>query len=190
MTTCHHDRPAAQSPAFCNMLRHYGEFPGSLPQSALIIFLIESSPLTFIFSLLRLPWETPTSMTTMKTIGQLWCHGDTNTDDDNEDPLDSSIFGGFNFVCCTSGYFKAPESSSEFELESESESGGGGSEEDISALKRLVRIERDRANATHLELEKERTAAASAAKEAMAMIQRLQNEKSLVEMQANQRRRP
>ncbi|XP_043710910.1 probable myosin-binding protein 5 [Telopea speciosissima] len=72
---------------------------------------------------------------------------------------------------------------------SESESEEGGSEEDAPAFKRLVRIERDRANAVYLELEKERTAAASAAEEAMAMIQRLQTEKSLVEMQANQYRR-
>ncbi|XP_042509355.1 probable myosin-binding protein 6 [Macadamia integrifolia] len=75
-------------------------------------------------------------------------------------------------------------------LSSESESEEeGGSEEDKPTLKRLVRIESDRANAAYLELEKERTAAASAAEEAMSMIRRLQNEKSSVEMQANQYRR-
>ncbi|KAF5936771.1 hypothetical protein HYC85_024277 [Camellia sinensis] len=62
-------------------------------------------------------------------------------------------------------------------------------EVDVMALRKLVRIERQRANAAYLELEKERLAAATAAEEAMAMILKLQNDKSLIEMEANQYRR-
>ncbi|KAB1206695.1 hypothetical protein CJ030_MR7G013558 [Morella rubra] len=60
---------------------------------------------------------------------------------------------------------------------------------DVMALRKLVKIERQRANAAYIELDKERMAAASAAEEAMAMIFRLQSEKSSIEMQANQYRR-
>lgn len=60
---------------------------------------------------------------------------------------------------------------------------------DVMALRKLVKIERQRANEAQTELEKERMAAATAAEEAMAMILRLQNEKSCIEMQANQYRR-
>ncbi|XXG55805.1 hypothetical protein AAC387_Pa03g3393 [Persea americana] len=59
---------------------------------------------------------------------------------------------------------------------------------DLMALKNALRIERERRNAAYLELEKERLAAASAAIETMAMIQRLQNEKNLIEMEARQYR--
>ncbi|GMQ01432.1 hypothetical protein CsSME_00048081 [Camellia sinensis var. sinensis] len=62
-------------------------------------------------------------------------------------------------------------------------------EVDVMALRKLVRIERQKANAAYLELEKERLAAATAAEEAMAMILKLQNDKSLIEMEANQYRR-
>ncbi|KAJ7946799.1 myosin-binding protein 3-like [Quillaja saponaria] len=57
---------------------------------------------------------------------------------------------------------------------------------DVMALRKLVKIEMQRANAAYAELEKERMASASAAEEAMAMILRLQSEKSSVEIQANQ----
>ncbi|KAF7803787.1 L-type lectin-domain containing receptor kinase IX.1-like [Senna tora] len=60
---------------------------------------------------------------------------------------------------------------------------------DVMSLRKLVKIERERANSAYAELEKERTASASAADEAMAMIFRLQSEKSSVEIQANQYRR-
>ncbi|OIT29358.1 myosin-binding protein 3 [Nicotiana attenuata] len=60
---------------------------------------------------------------------------------------------------------------------------------DVLSLRKMVKIERQRANAACLELEKERMAAATAAEETMAMILRLQNEKSLVEMEANQYKR-
>lgn len=60
---------------------------------------------------------------------------------------------------------------------------------DVMTLRKLVKIERQRANAANAELEKERMAAASAAEETMAMILRLQSEKSSIEMQANQYRR-
>lgn len=60
---------------------------------------------------------------------------------------------------------------------------------DVMALRELVKTERKRANKAEAELEKERMAAASAAEEAMAMILRLQSEKSCVEMQAKQYRR-
>ncbi|XP_009781825.1 protein FLOURY 1-like [Nicotiana sylvestris] len=60
---------------------------------------------------------------------------------------------------------------------------------DVLSLRKMVKIERQRANAASLELEKERMAAATAAEETMAMILRLQNEKSLVEMEANQYKR-
>ncbi|KAK9163423.1 hypothetical protein Syun_004325 [Stephania yunnanensis] len=56
---------------------------------------------------------------------------------------------------------------------------------DLLALKRALSIERKLKNAAYLELEKERNAAASSANEAMAMILRLQNEKSSIQMQAN-----
>ncbi|KAK7840661.1 protein floury 1-like [Quercus suber] len=59
----------------------------------------------------------------------------------------------------------------------------------VMALRKLVKIERQRANGSYAELEKERMAAASAAEEAMAMILRLQREKSSIEIQANQYRR-
>lgn len=60
---------------------------------------------------------------------------------------------------------------------------------DVLSLRKMVKMERHRANAARLELEKERMAAATAADETMAMILRLQNEKSLVEMEANQYKR-
>ncbi|XAR53004.1 hypothetical protein NMG60_11021368 [Bertholletia excelsa] len=62
-------------------------------------------------------------------------------------------------------------------------------EVDVMALRKLVKMERGKSKAANLEVEKERTAAATAASEAMAMILRLQNEKSLIEMEANQDRR-
>ncbi|KAJ6310309.1 hypothetical protein OIU76_015106 [Salix suchowensis] len=61
-------------------------------------------------------------------------------------------------------------------------------EYDVTALRRLVKIERLRADMAYAELEKERMASASAAGEAMAMILRLQNEKSSSEMEAKQYR--
>ncbi|KDP35965.1 hypothetical protein JCGZ_09937 [Jatropha curcas] len=60
---------------------------------------------------------------------------------------------------------------------------------DVKALKRLVKIERHRAEMAYAELEKERSASASAADEAMAMILRLQSEKSFLDIEANQYRR-
>ncbi|CAN1332580.1 Myosin-binding protein 3 [Linum perenne] len=73
--------------------------------------------------------------------------------------------------------------------DSETESFAEDDEMDVLALRRLVRIERERALAAELELEKERMAAASAADETMAMILRLQSEKSCVEIESNQFRR-
>ena len=60
---------------------------------------------------------------------------------------------------------------------------------DVMALRKLVKFERQRFNAACAEIEKERIAASSAAEEAMAMILRLQSEKSSIEIQANQFRR-
>lgn len=60
---------------------------------------------------------------------------------------------------------------------------------DVERLRMLVKIERERANAAYVELEKERMAAATAAEETMAMILRLQKEKSVIEMEAHQYRR-
>ncbi|KAE8698553.1 Aldehyde dehydrogenase 6B2 [Hibiscus syriacus] len=60
---------------------------------------------------------------------------------------------------------------------------------DVMALRKLVKTERRRTKACYQELEKERLAASSAADEAMAMILRLQTEKSLVEMEASQFKR-
>lgn len=65
----------------------------------------------------------------------------------------------------------------------------GDLEFNVMALRRLVNIEKQRANMAITELEKERLAASSAANEAMAMILRLQNEKSVIEIEANQYRR-
>lgn len=63
------------------------------------------------------------------------------------------------------------------------------SEFDVRALRKLIKIERRRANSALLELEKDRMSAATAAEESMAMILRLQNEKSLIEMESNQYKR-
>ncbi|KAL8097401.1 hypothetical protein AgCh_030505 [Apium graveolens] len=60
---------------------------------------------------------------------------------------------------------------------------------DVVKLRELVKVERERANAANVELEKERMAAATAAEETMAMILRLQKEKSVIEMEAHQYRR-
>ncbi|XP_004485619.1 uncharacterized protein [Cicer arietinum] len=60
---------------------------------------------------------------------------------------------------------------------------------DVMSLRNLVKMERQRYHAACAEIEKERLAASTAAEEAMAMILRLQNEKSSVEIQANQFRR-
>jgi len=60
---------------------------------------------------------------------------------------------------------------------------------DVKTLRNLIKIERRKANAAFAELDKERIAASSSAEEAMAMILRLQSEKSSAEIQANQFRR-
>ncbi|KAM2701068.1 hypothetical protein EV2_002938 [Malus domestica] len=65
---------------------------------------------------------------------------------------------------------------------------GDDGEFDVFALRKMVKVERRRRNEARVELEKERMAAASAAEEAMAMILRLQNEKSCTEIQAKQYR--
>lgn len=62
-------------------------------------------------------------------------------------------------------------------------------EVDVVALRRLVKKERLRANSAYAELEEERMAAASAAEETMAMILRLQREKSAIEIEAKQYKR-
>lgn len=62
-------------------------------------------------------------------------------------------------------------------------------ESDVSRLRNLLKIERHRANEASAELLKERAASATAAEETMAMILRLQNEKSLIEMESSQYRR-
>ncbi|KAK9988899.1 hypothetical protein SO802_029138 [Lithocarpus litseifolius] len=58
--------------------------------------------------------------------------------------------------------------------EDKKECHGEDEECDVMALRKLAKIERQRANGSYAELEKERMAAASAAEEAMAMILRLQ----------------
>ncbi|CAL0334362.1 unnamed protein product [Lupinus luteus] len=60
---------------------------------------------------------------------------------------------------------------------------------DVMTLRKLVKVERQRYHAACAEIEKERVAASSAAEETMAMILRLQSEKSSIEIQANQFRR-
>ncbi|KAK6945837.1 GTD-binding domain [Dillenia turbinata] len=77
------------------------------------------------------------------------------------------------------------------ETEEEREQGRCNEDEevDVVVLRNMIKIERHRADTACLELEKERVAAASAAEEAMAMILRLQNEKSSIEIQANQYKR-
>lgn len=56
---------------------------------------------------------------------------------------------------------------------------------DAVALREMLKMERQRVDAAILELGKERLAVASAAEEAMAMILRLQNEKSSVQIEAH-----
>ncbi|XP_008454457.2 uncharacterized protein LOC103494857 [Cucumis melo] len=60
---------------------------------------------------------------------------------------------------------------------------------DVIKLRELVKIERKQKKEALEELEKERMAAATAAEEAMAMIFRLQHEKSATEIRANQSHR-
>ncbi|KAL2936728.1 Protein FLOURY 1-like [Bienertia sinuspersici] len=60
---------------------------------------------------------------------------------------------------------------------------------DVITLRNMVKVQRQRANAVNSELEKERMAASSSVDEAMAMILRLQNEKSVLHMQVNQLQR-
>ncbi|XP_019424663.1 PREDICTED: uncharacterized protein LOC109333605 isoform X1 [Lupinus angustifolius] len=60
---------------------------------------------------------------------------------------------------------------------------------DVMTLRKLVKIERQRYHAACAEIDKERMAASSAAEETMAMILRLQSEKSSIEIQGNQFRR-
>ncbi|GER42096.1 hypothetical protein STAS_18860 [Striga asiatica] len=62
-------------------------------------------------------------------------------------------------------------------------------ESDLWKLMKISKMERRRANAALSELAKERAASASAAEEAMAMILRLQNEKSLIELESSQYKR-
>ncbi|GFP86857.1 hypothetical protein PHJA_000829500 [Phtheirospermum japonicum] len=61
--------------------------------------------------------------------------------------------------------------------------------EDVSELRNLLKIERHRTNVALAELAKERDASSSAADEAMAMILRLQNEKSSIELESSQYKR-
>lgn len=61
--------------------------------------------------------------------------------------------------------------------------------EDVSELRKLIKIERRRVSAARAELEQERAASASSAAEAMAMILRLQNEKSSIELELSHYRR-
>ncbi|QCD84197.1 probable myosin-binding protein 6 [Vigna unguiculata] len=81
------------------------------------------------------------------------------------------------------------EDGSEGKGENQKEGGNEDEVFDLMTLKSLVKMERLKANAACADLEKERTAAASSAEEAMAMILRLQNEKSAAEIQATQFRR-
>ncbi|GAB2268040.1 hypothetical protein Dimus_003016 [Dionaea muscipula] len=60
---------------------------------------------------------------------------------------------------------------------------------DLLALRKLVKVQRRRADAAWTELDKERMAAASAAEEAMAMILRLQNDKSLLQIRVTELQR-
>lgn len=60
---------------------------------------------------------------------------------------------------------------------------------DVSTLRKLLKIERRKVQAAIAELAKERAASAIATEEAMAMIFRLQNEKSSIEMESSQFKR-
>ncbi|GJZ97968.1 floury 1-like protein [Tanacetum coccineum] len=60
---------------------------------------------------------------------------------------------------------------------------------DLMTMRRLVKMERQRANDAFLELEKERMSSTTASEEALAMILRLQNQLSVLEMEAQQHRR-
>ena len=92
-------------------------------------------------------------------------------------------------VANSHGDVKAKEVLEDGNEEDEEECYDEDEEFDVMALRKMVKIERQRANAADAELEKERMAAASAAEEAMAMILRLQSVKSSTDMQANQYRR-
>ncbi|KAH6789864.1 hypothetical protein C2S51_004870 [Perilla frutescens var. frutescens] len=83
------------------------------------------------------------------------------------------------------------ENSTDFDGETKTDSDNDeeDGELDITTLRELLRIERQKVNAVRAELAKERAASATAAEEAMAMILRLQNEKSLIEMEWSQHRR-
>lgn len=81
------------------------------------------------------------------------------------------------------------DSDGEFVAENNEDNAGADVEFDITKLRELLKTERQKLNAVRAELAKERAASATAAAEAMAMILRLQNEKSLLEMESSQYRR-
>ncbi|KAL6517584.1 hypothetical protein OROMI_033285 [Orobanche minor] len=91
-----------------------------------------------------------------------------------------------DFVGKTNTISSDEESDADSNEESESES---ESEYDVLILRKLLRDERRKAKVALEELAKERWASASAAEEAMAMILRLQNEKSLIELELHQYKR-
>ncbi|XP_048140899.1 uncharacterized protein LOC115743391 isoform X2 [Rhodamnia argentea] len=66
---------------------------------------------------------------------------------------------------------------------------GAGNKDTVRPLEQILEEERSACHALYLELEKERNAAATAADEAMAMILRLQADKSSIEMEARQYQR-
>lgn len=103
------------------------------------------------------------SRTSSKANGD---HRLQKTDDDDDD--DDDEFHGANED------FEEEEVLSEDEVFS------------VIALRKMVKAEKRKANDSLKDLEKERMAAASAAEEAMAMIFRLQNEKSSLQIEANQ----
>ncbi|XP_047977436.1 uncharacterized protein LOC125219491 isoform X2 [Salvia hispanica] len=72
-------------------------------------------------------------------------------------------------------------------VEDDDDDEGVGS--DITTLRELLKIEQQKVNDLQAELVKERAASATAAEEAMAMILRLQSEKSLLEREWSQYRR-
>ncbi|GAB4853349.1 hypothetical protein Ancab_017526 [Ancistrocladus abbreviatus] len=119
------------------------------------------------------------------------CHGGAQVvvGDSSEGNGGDQFLEGSDGVVNPNGYGENPKDDG-FVLGDEGEGGQGCCAEDeifdVMALRKMVKVQRRQAYAARCELEKERIAAASAAVEAMSMISRLQNEKSSVQMQANQ----
>ncbi|XP_038905035.1 protein FLOURY 1-like [Benincasa hispida] len=100
-----------------------------------------------------------------------------------------NLVGNSKWAVDLDGDVRSEDKGEVFEEDVQNEEKENDSEDDefdVIKLRELVKIERKQKKEALEELEKERMAAATAAEEAMAMIFRLQHEKSAIEIRANQ----